>query len=48
MPLGIPFPLQGLGTALKGTLRIFAEASPEFRNRPKISAASDKVLNTLA
>ena len=36
-----------LCTALKGTLRMFAEASPEFRNKPKVSAASDKVLITL-
>lgn len=51
MPLRIP-PLLSVrvlvGTELKGILKTFAEASPELRNMPKASAASDRVLITLA
>ena len=38
----------GLCTDLKGTLRTLAEASSVFKNEQKASAASDKVLITLA
>ena len=38
----------GLCTDLKGTLRALAEASSTFKNEQKASAASDKVLITVA
>lgn len=44
-------PAQGLGTVLcrhQGYFRTFAEASPEFRSKPKASVTSDKVVITLA
>lgn len=51
MPLGIP-PLLRVGELLctdtKGTLKAFAETSPELRITPKTSVASDQVLITLA
>lgn len=51
MPLGIPPLLRVrklLSTDTRDTLRTFAEASLDFRNKMKTSITSDKILTTLA